>query len=611
MSPHRPRRPAGPPAPRRAPGTTGPPRGPAPPSGHPSVGEAEEPPLLADVRGLLAEPVPWPLTELVSSLIAALHGPAPDPFARTAPAAEGGTDLAGLVRSFLELDTRESTALLTVIAELVPDELMTRRIVRVLGAREHALPTWLEPLGPPEVVRVLELSHVLGDGDNIALGVRAGSGDEGTLVLYVDHNLGTLVKDAFVVDNPLATVADRFLEATHEDHDLAIAELEPADARARLVEAVEAATGAYPPYETDSWPACRPLLEWVLRHLPHGGEGYPRPEWTQEERDGLIEQFLASPHGRDHDHEQGLELLDALVWFGCDEGRGNPLRWSPVSVELLLTDWLPRKVLLPPARLLGAPELLVDFVRFGHERLGLRSQLTDRAEHAVRQCTPEFEELVRRDDASAAATALARIVGGEVDARWDVPFDDDLLPVGYREMMLALLREAVGGDDELRGLDTGPLPDEDLDTAALPADVRDRVAEVAGLTDRCCADLLDHEHRTACRRVLADVAAADPRIFRRRGRSETAAAAVVWIVARANRSFDSHAPGGFSARGLSAWFGIAGRPSARASTFLAALEVGKERRHGSDLRLGTPRYLVARRRDAILDHWRRLTRSGA
>jgi hypothetical protein len=567
--------------------------------------------LLADVRDLLVEPVPWPLVELVSSLIAAVDEPDPDPFARPAPApASGGTDLSGLVRSFLELDTPESTALLSTIAELVADEVMTRRITRELAGRSHDLPRWLEQLGPLEVVRVLELSHVLGDGDNVALGVRTAAGHEGTLVLYVDHNLGTSIKDAFVVENPLTVVADRFLEATHEDPDLTVVQLDPADARVRLAQAAEAASNAWPPLETDTWPACRPLLEWSLRHLPPGGNGYTRPRWPAARREELIAEFLASPHGRDHDHDDGIELLSALLSFGCDHGNGDPLRWSPVAVEILLNDWLPRRALLPASQLLGAPRVLGDLVRFGHERLGIRDELTTQTVRAVSHCTKEFEELVRRNDASAAAAALARIVGGDEDARWDVPLDDDVLPTGYRELMLGLLREAVGGEDALRTLETEPLPDEALEVSVLPEDVRERVREVADLTDRCCDHLLDREHRTACRRLLVDVAVADPQIFRRRGRAETAAAAVVWIVARANRSFDPHR-GGLSSKGLSEWFGISGGPTARASTLLRALDVGEERRYGNDLRLGTPRYLVAGRRGAILDHWRRLAQPGS
>jgi hypothetical protein len=131
-------------------------------------------------------------------------------------------------------------------------------------------------------------------------------------------------------------------------------------------------------------------------------------------------------------------------------------------------------------------------------------------------------------------------------------------------------------------------------------DVHPRVAEIGGLIDACAADLLDVEHRTAARRVLHDVAAADPRIFRRQARSENAAAAILWMVLKANDGFEH---GGLTATALGDWFGVGGSPGQRAPTFLKAL--GVERGYEHDLRLGSARYLVAARREGLLDLRRR------
>src|SRR6185312_6583742 len=109
------------------------------------------------------------------------------------------------------------------------------------------------------------------------------------------------------------------------------------------------------------------------------------------------------------------------------------------------------------------------------------------------------------------------------------------------EIMLAGLRRAVGGEAALDALDAEPLPEEPFGWKNIPTDDHERVGEVLTLVDRCCAELLDDEYRTACHRLLADAAAADPNIFRRRGRAETAAAAVCWIVGKANGLFDPRA----------------------------------------------------------------------
>jgi len=68
--------------------------------------------------------------------------------------------------------------------------------------------------------------------------------------------------------------------------------------------------------------------------------------------------------------------------------------------------------------------------------------------------------------------------------------------------------------------------------------VHDRVAEVLALLDRCCDELLDTEYRTACRRFLARAAAGDPEIFRRRSKPASAAAAVCWVIGKADMLFD-------------------------------------------------------------------------
>ena len=143
------------------------------------------------------------------------------------------------------------------------------------------------------------------------------------------------------------------------------------ESRKRITEAIEAGAITFPPFETESWPACRPLVEWITSLLPAGGEGYQRPEWNAEDTDGLTDRFLASPFAAgvaDPDHQL---LLDNILWFGTDYGPGDPLRWSPVSVEILLGDWIPRKIVADAAHLSKAPELLRAFVQFCHAERGI------------------------------------------------------------------------------------------------------------------------------------------------------------------------------------------------------------------------------------------------
>jgi hypothetical protein len=352
--------------------------------------------------------------------------------------------------------------------------------------------------------------------------------------------------------------------------------------------------------ETDTWPSCRPVVEWVLRHLPAGGTGYERPDWPEEARDELVERFLTSPHAPAAPEEDARDLAHVMVWFACDYGPGDPLRWSTVSVEIFLTDFLARKALFPEGTLRRGPTILEGFVRFAHAESGIRPELTDQTLDGIERHTPAFLGQLGGERAG-----LTRLLVDHLDAHdlgeedhGGFTFDASGRPVPTAMRMRELLVEQVGDEEALDALDLTPLPDEPLELDRVPADVRERVERISQLTDACCEELLDVEHRTACRRFLVDVAAADPRIFRRRGRDETAAAAIVWTITKANDTLEPY-HGGLTATRLLACFGISGSVSQRSQTMLNALGVPRSWEPG--VRLGTSRYLVAAARASIIE----------
>ncbi|MGH3906690.1 MAG: DUF6398 domain-containing protein [Pseudonocardiaceae bacterium] len=548
---------------------------------------------MRDVAAALADDHPLVLLELVSSLLAAL-----DPRRRTPFEPSPEPDVpsrADLVQTFLEVDLLETSALLAVLAELSGDEMLRRRISREIAARSHALPRWLADLHRAEPVgRVVEVVHVLGDGDNVVVGVALPGGREFTAVVYIDHNMGTLVKDAFVIPEPVDELVERMLTVA-ADPDTEARDLDPADARARITEAIELGAITVPPCESDTWPACRPLVEWVTAMLPVGGTGYQPPDWDDAALAALTERFLASSFGAGFDTPDHRGLLRSLLWFGTDYGPGDPLRWSPVAVEMLLIGWIPRKIVADVPYLAKAPELLRAFIRFCHHERGIRPELTDQTLKAVDSWAPEYQQTIRSARPQGPAALLAAMGALAPDGP---PLDDE--PLEYHEIMLDTLRRAVGGEDALDRLDATALPDEPFAWDAIPADVHDRVAEVLALVDRCCDELLDVEYRTACRRLLAGAAGGDPEIFRRRSRAATAAAAVCWVIGKANKLFDPY--GGelrLQVKDLVGHFGIAqGGVSQRSEPLLRAIGVDPHQYGAMDL--GSPDYLTSARRAQII-----------
>jgi hypothetical protein len=563
-----------------------------------SASPQQEPDLLADVRDLLAADHPLPLLTYVSGLLDAVEDPAP--WSREAPE----TSLPELVDSFMAVDRIETTALLTVFAELGDDELLGRRILRDLAGRGRGLPGWLARLSPVTPVDARLVTHPLGAFSVVLVGARTGTGADITAVVEVDHTLGTVATDGFCYPGAVDVGAERL-----DDPDAEAVTIDLAEARARIDEAVETGRITVPPFETDTWPESRPLVEWLARQLPAGGRGNVRPEIEDAERAAIIRRFLASPHGRRHDHEDGRSQLEWLLWYGCDYGTGDPLTWSTAEVELLLVDWLPRKVIADVQDLTGVPDLLRDLIRFGHEERTVSDELTEDALAAVDEHEPEYQALIRSDRPQGPAALFAAM--GMLD-------DEDVGPAGvpgmgaptampgigdamatYFRSALARAEADVGGPDILDTLDTSPLPDEPLDWERVPAGAREPVGAVAELTDRWCDEVLgDVEVRTVCRRLVTDVAAADPGVFTGRGRVDTAAAAVAWIVGKANGLFDSWGAD-WSIGEMTAWFGVSGSPSQRARRMLESL--GHDADPYQGIRLGSPRFLTSDRRRQLAE----------
>ena len=525
--------------------------------------DPEAQPLIQALRKALYSDHPFDLLNTVSGFLD-LTEPRPALHAETATR----MSLPDMVESFEDIDLAATTAALHVIATLTPDDLLAARIRRTLAKRHQPMPRWLLELPQTEVAEVWESRHVQRDGEDYLLDVRLPDGSPLTALVYVDNNVGGLVKDAFLIAQPVSVVTDKMREVA--DPDTTLEPVDAADARAVMEEAIRIGEITFPPFETDTWPVCRPFVRWLVARLPAGGVVH-REEWSDAEQATLQMEFLASPYGAAYDDPDHRALLDDLVWFGVSQGTGDPLRWSPVNVEIILVDWYPRKIVAEVDLLTKLPRLLRDFIRFSHRRRGLRRDLTEETLAAVDRWEPEYQRLIRTDRPQGAE-ALARMLLDYEDVPWGI---DDVAA-------------DVGGRDALDALDDEPLPDEEFDWNAVPEDIRPKVAEILALCDQNAEEFLDVEHRTANRRLLHRVVAADPAFFRGRAAARTSAAAICWMVAHAN---DSISPWTLTAQELLAPFGVSSA-SDRARKFGKALGL-PDRYAGGPFILGSPDLLVA------------------
>jgi hypothetical protein len=162
------------------------------------------------------------------------------------------------------------------------------------------------------------------------------------------------------------------------------------------------------------------------------------------------------------------------------------------------------------------------------------------------------------------------------------------------------LVELVGSVDALWSLGTRPLPDEPFDWSAVVPSDRPFVAEVLRLADRCCDALLDVEYRTIARRLLARIAAHDPRPLRRHPETSRVAAALVWLTA----STTGPLRGRHSASWIWRWFGVSNCSDRARNLYRAAdvaLDCDPDAHFRDPLVFGDVGLLHSHRRAAIVD----------
>lgn len=155
---------------------------------------AEQQELFQSLRRALRSEEPLEFLDMVSGLLEVTDPRSRDPFS---PEQRPGIE--ALVESFVGMPYAETTAALTAIKALTADEVLAARIGNELEARRQTIPEWLTVLdrARPDL-DVWFMTHVLGDGDDYLLRVVLPTGTALSALVHVDHNMGSVVKDAFV-----------------------------------------------------------------------------------------------------------------------------------------------------------------------------------------------------------------------------------------------------------------------------------------------------------------------------------------------------------------------------------------------------------------------------
>lgn len=341
-----------------------------------SRAQAEATPELEDEVGAALEAGhPIDIVMLASSLIAGL-----DPDVVTPDDESTGRlpQPGEFVRMFLDSSDPRLHVLAWTVAQLLPDARLQKEVAAALDP--DAVPPWLRQLADAAVVAAWQTTDPLRDSTDIVVSLRVGEFDL-TVIGLVDFNAGGALKDGFVVPAPLPAVQEA-LSASGETG-METWDLSPADARTWLTDAIAVGRTAEPPFESDSWPQARPLVEWALRLCPLGGRGWERREWTSEDVETVVDGFAAAPEGAVlTERADRVVLVDALHGLARDTF-ADPQLISAVRLELGLGYLWPTTLHHDLDRLLGLPDLLVPYVRWAHGRRGIPADDTEQALAAI------------------------------------------------------------------------------------------------------------------------------------------------------------------------------------------------------------------------------------
>uniref|UniRef100_A0A5Q5BFR0 Uncharacterized protein n=2 Tax=unclassified Mycobacterium TaxID=2642494 RepID=A0A5Q5BFR0_MYCSS len=329
-----------------------------------------------------------PLT-LLATVSAAIAEATPDPRVRRRVGPQEPLDLSEVVARLSEQRSPEITAILATFAELLAgNEHLQARCRQEVAARNDPIPEWISGLSKAEVYRVVRVARVLGDHSELVIGARLAGGKELTCVVYLDHDSWCRVGKGQFGEKSIDSVLSDCNPTANPD--LSVVDMSLADVRAWIEDGLRYATIVV---DAGTWPAYRPLLNWLIGLMPEGGASYQRPEWDPHDIDDLLRSFFVSAEGLVFNDWHYRYLLQELL----ETGTGDPLRWSMTRIRETLGDPMFFHEYIPVECVLDVPDLLRAFIPFAHARSEIRQGLTAEALAVIGEMRLGYKRTVLRE----------------------------------------------------------------------------------------------------------------------------------------------------------------------------------------------------------------------
>ncbi|GIF75380.1 hypothetical protein [Asanoa siamensis] len=341
-------------------------------------------------------------------------------------------DRAGAVRTFVEgfltatsrRRAAAATTIRSVFASLVPDA--TGAAAVKPGA---AAPSWSGQLGRVRPTGTYAYGDVYGDQTSylatFAYEDDAEGGPEHAVVALVDHNIG-ITKDVFV-GGPAERILGQVRRMCAADGLTWFREEDPRTLRGEVARHLRITDELGDLPGEGSLATDRALVGARLALLPAPAlsvvPDLPEP-LGDEARTALIRTFLSSPEATrfelDRVPESDLGSLHFCLGLVLDHAASlpdaDPMRWSPIVVELFLLDWVHRRAVLDMDDAALLPRVVRAWAAYASRVRGLPAEAVAATDQAVEDTVPEFVRLYTTGERRSPATAaVAQLIAEGVD----------------------------------------------------------------------------------------------------------------------------------------------------------------------------------------------------
>lgn len=284
-------------------------------------------------------------------------------------------------------------------------------------------PRWADAEAPAPVA-----AYVASDpwGSEQMLLVEYGGDDPHGLLAHVTYPGGTTVQKIGILE---PASAQRWNELAGEDGiPMPIAEQPIEQVLGKLAEALRRTGMLWPKHDDPDYVDLRALA--AARCVTAAVTDADWLEWepiSDDARAALLDDF-ARDSGLPED-TVARSVADCCIDYGDGYITGGVLAWSPGEVEMFLTDWLPRKVLLDPEQRAAVPAVTRTWVQFALTRAGVEQEWIDPVVAAVDEYAEDFA-LAYDDD---SAWGPGKQIVADLLARGVDVTDKDQMEIAIRE----------------------------------------------------------------------------------------------------------------------------------------------------------------------------------